>query len=73
MYQVKIVYKQRGIWKDRYYQVFNNKTGEVVKDYIQKRVADAVSKNLNEAKENYQWNYIIQNIKRTIKTIFLNV
>lgn len=51
MYQVKIIYKQRGIWKDRFYQVFNNKTGEVVMDYIQKRVAVAVSENLNEAKE----------------------
>jgi len=73
MYQVKIIYKQRGIWKDRFYQVFNNQTGEAIKDYRQKRVAIAVSKNLNQAKENYQWNYIIQNIKKTIRIIFLNV
>ena len=51
MYQVKRIYKQRGLWKDRYYQVFNNKTGEVVMDYRQKRVAVAVSENLNQSKE----------------------
>ena len=45
-----IVYKQRGIWRDRYYQVFNNRTGEVIKDYRQKRIANAVSENLNQAK-----------------------
>mgnify|MGYP003140130231 CR=1 FL=1 len=49
MYQVKIVYRQRGIWRDRYYQVFNNRTGEVIKDYRQKRIADAVSENLNQS------------------------
>ena len=51
MYEVKMIYKQRGIWKDRYYQVFNNITGETIKDYRQKRIALSVSKNLNEAKE----------------------
>ena len=51
MYQVKIIYKQRGIWKDRYYQVFNNQTGEAIKDYRQKRVADAVSEYLNQARD----------------------
>ena len=49
MYQVKIVYRQRGIWRDRYYQVFNNRTGEVFKEYTQKRIANAVSENLNQA------------------------
>ena len=51
MYQVKIIYKQRGLWKDRFYQVFNDKTGEVIKDYSQKRVAVAVRDNLNQSKE----------------------
>ena len=51
MYQVKIIYKQRGLWKDRFYQVFNKETGEVIKDYSQKRVAVAVRDNLNQSKE----------------------
>ena len=49
MYQVKTTYKKRGIRKDKYYRIFNNKTGEVIKDYIQERVAIAVNKNLNQA------------------------